>query len=206
MSGSASACTPEPPRALLVLLGGGAGTVNETVSSVRGPWKSAAPVPVLPLQYQGTNMADEWPLRDFIELGALPSAIPCARLHARQLIWEWGLAGLSSSAELLVSELVTNAMRESRSMEPVTPVRLWLLGDRARILILVWDSSPRAPARKDITEDAEGGRGLLLVETISSRWGWYFPHDTDGKVVWAECDDRGPESAPESAPHGLDDN
>jgi anti-sigma regulatory factor (Ser/Thr protein kinase) len=184
MSGSASAYTPEPPRALLVLLGGGAGTVNGTVSTVRDPWKSAAPVPVLPLQYQGTNMAAEWPLRDFIELGALPSAIPCARLHARQLIWEWGLAGLSRSVELLVSELVTNAMQESRSMEPVTPVRLWLLGDRARVLILVWDSSPRAPVRKDISEDAEGGRGLLLVETISSRWGWYFPQDADGKMVW----------------------
>lgn len=206
MSGSASAYTPEPPQALLVLLGGGAGTVNGSVSTVRDPWKSAAPVPVLPLQYQGTNMPDEWPLRDFIELGALPGAVPCARLHARQLIWEWGLAGLSRSAELLVSELVTNAMQESRSMEPVTPVRLWLLGDRARVLILVWDSSPRAPVRKDISEDAESGRGLLLVETISSRWGWYFPQGTAGKVVWAECDDRDQESAPESVAHRLEDN
>lgn len=56
MSGSASAYTPEPPQALLVLLGGGAGTVNGSVSTVRDPWKSAAPVPVLPLQYQGTNV------------------------------------------------------------------------------------------------------------------------------------------------------
>jgi len=38
-------------------------------------------------------MADEWPLRDFIEFGALPGAVPCARLHARLLLAEWGLSG-----------------------------------------------------------------------------------------------------------------
>jgi len=35
-------------------------------------------------------MADEWPLRSYLELGALPSAVPCARLHAKQVLWEWG--------------------------------------------------------------------------------------------------------------------
>jgi hypothetical protein len=33
---------------------------------------------------------------------------------------------------------------------------------------------------------ADGGRGLLLVDTLSARWNWYFPPDMDGKVVWAE--------------------
>jgi anti-sigma regulatory factor (Ser/Thr protein kinase) len=131
-------------------------------------------------------MDSEWPLRDFIELGALPGAVPCARLHARQLLWEWGLTGLSDSTELLVSELVTNAMLASRAMEPVTPVRLWLLTDKTRVKILVWDASPQPPARMDISEDAESGRGLLLVETISHKWDWYFPQDMGGKVVWAE--------------------
>jgi anti-sigma regulatory factor (Ser/Thr protein kinase) len=119
-------------------------------------------------------------------LGALPGAVPCARLHARQLMWEWGLTRLSESAELVVSELLTNAMHASRAMEPITPVRLWLLADKARVLILVWDASPQAPARMSISEDAESGRGLLLVETISDRWDWYFPQDMGGKVVWAE--------------------
>ena len=50
-----------------------------------------------------------WPLRSYLELGALPTAVPCARLHARQLVWEWGLNGLAANTELLVSELVTNA-------------------------------------------------------------------------------------------------
>jgi anti-sigma regulatory factor (Ser/Thr protein kinase) len=131
------------------------------------------------------SMDGVWPLRDFIELGALPGAVPCARLHARQLMWEWGLTRLSESAELLVSELVTNAMYASRAMERITPVRLWLLANKTRVVILVWDASPREPARMNISEDAESGRGLLLVEAISDRWDWYFPQDIGGKVVWA---------------------
>ncbi len=131
-------------------------------------------------------MDSEWPLQDFIELGALPGAVPCARLHARQLMCEWGLTRLSDSIELLVSELVTNAMHASRAMEPITPLRLWLLTDKTRVKILVWDASPQPPARMNISEDAESGRGLLLVETISDKWDWYFPQDTGGKVIWAE--------------------
>ena len=66
-------------------------------------------------------MDSEWPLRDFIELGALPGAVPCGRLHARQLLWEWGLTRLSESTELLVSELMTNAMHASRAMDRKSP-------------------------------------------------------------------------------------
>ena len=53
----------------------------------------------------------QWPLRSYLELGALPTAVPCARLHARHLLWEWGLNGLAADTELLVSELVTNAVK-----------------------------------------------------------------------------------------------
>jgi len=159
--------------------------VHGSVLSVRGPRKSGAPVSVLPRQCQGTVIDDVWPLRDFIELGALPGAVPCARLHARQLMWEWGLTRFSESAELLVSELVTNAVYASRAIERITPVRLWLLADKTRVLILVWDASSQTPTLMSIGEDAESGRGLLLVEVISDRWNWYFPQDTGGKVVWA---------------------
>ena len=43
---------------------------------------------------QGNDLTGRWPLRSFLELGALPSAVPCARLHARQVLWEWRLTGL----------------------------------------------------------------------------------------------------------------
>jgi hypothetical protein len=72
-----------------------------------------------------------WPLQSFLELGPLPSAVPCARLHARQVVWEWGLVRLSEDIELIVSELVTNAVRASEGLMPGVPhVRLWLCSDR----------------------------------------------------------------------------
>jgi len=70
-------------------------------------------------------------------------------------------------------------------MGRITPVRLWLQADNTRILILVWDASPQAPTLRNVGGDAENGRGLLLVETVSDRWGWYFPQETCGKVIWA---------------------
>jgi anti-sigma regulatory factor (Ser/Thr protein kinase) len=126
-----------------------------------------------------------WPLRDFLELGALFSAVRCARLHVRHVLWEWDLARLAESAELLVAELTTNAVKASRAVTQPSPVRLWLVSDRVQILILVWDASPQPPVRANAGSEAEDGRGLMLVEAISARWGWYCRDDSGGKFVWA---------------------
>jgi len=133
---------------------------------------------------QGNDITAGWPLRSFLELGALPSAVPCARLHTRHLLWEWQLADLTDSAELLVSEIVTNAVQITQADGRTAPVRLWLLADQARLLILVWDANPLPPVRVSTSADTENGRGLLLVETLSARWD-HFPHHSGGKVVWA---------------------
>ncbi len=106
-------------------------------------------------------MADKWPLRDSFELGALPSAVPCARLHARQMLWEWGLYTLAENTELIVAELTTNPVAAARSLEPISPVRLWLLADSTRVLFLIWDASPQPPVRKDTDLYAETGRDLI---------------------------------------------
>jgi hypothetical protein len=66
-------------------------------------------------------------------------------------------------------------------------VRLWLLADPTRLLILVWDASPLPPVRMNTSGDAENGRGLLLVETLSTRWG-FFACQHGGKVTWAVLD------------------
>jgi anti-sigma regulatory factor (Ser/Thr protein kinase) len=145
---------------------------------------AAALAPPAP-PHPGQGIAGEWPLRSFLELGALPGAVPCARLHARQVVWEWGLAGLGDDVEILVSELLTNAVAASRSLDQALPVRVWLLSDKARVLVVVWDASPRLPTRVEADEDAESGRGLLLVEAISSQWGWYPTQETGGKATWA---------------------
>jgi anti-sigma regulatory factor (Ser/Thr protein kinase) len=130
-------------------------------------------------------MNDRWPLQDFLELGALVSAVPCARLHARQVLWEWGIGNLGDSAELLVTELITNAVTASRETGRDSAVRLWLLSDSAQILILVWDASPRPPVLTDASDEAEHGRGLMLVDAVSEQWGWYSREASDGKFVWA---------------------
>jgi two-component sensor histidine kinase len=64
-------------------------------------------------------------------------------------------------------------------------VRLWLASDRAQVLIIVWDASPQPPVRVDASDNAENGRGLMLVEAISEQWGWCCRDDTEGKFVWA---------------------
>jgi anti-sigma regulatory factor (Ser/Thr protein kinase) len=148
---------------------------------------SGAAVRIPPLKDpRGNDVTGPWPLRSFLELGALPSAVPCARLHTRRLLWEWGLhTALGDSAELLVSEIVTNAIQVAQADIENALVRLWLLADRARLLILVWDASPLPPVHVRSSGDAENGRGLLLVESISAQWGWQFLPDKGGKVVWA---------------------
>lgn len=139
---------------------------------------------VPPLRGEATAMAAGWPLRDYLELGALPSAVPCARLHARLLVHEWGHASLADNVEILVSELVTNAVHASRALGQASPVRLWLLADSARVLVIVWDASPHLPVCADVSAEAESGRGLVLVEAISDQWGT-IATPAGGKTVWA---------------------
>jgi anti-sigma regulatory factor (Ser/Thr protein kinase) len=135
----------------------------------------------------------DWPLRDGTELDAVPAAVPCARRHTRLLLAEWGLAGLSEQAELVVSELVTNAIAASRSVASAAPVRLWLLTDGTRVGIVVWDASPQLPVvadpdeRADPDELAESGRGLLLVHGLVRYWNAYTTPQAGGKVVRAIC-------------------
>lgn len=136
----------------------------------------------------GTGVVENWPLRDVLALGALPGAVPSARLHARSVLWEWGLIPpLTDAVEQVVSELVTNSVTAARAMPQVQPVRLWLLSDTRTVLVLVWDASPQPPALTDAGDYAESGRGLFLVVAFSERWGTYSTPQIGGKVVWALC-------------------
>jgi hypothetical protein len=61
-------------------------------------------------------------------------------------------------------------------------VRLWLALDQASVTIHVWDASSEMPVRRDARPDTEGGRGLLVVDALSTDWGAY--RRDNGKVVW----------------------
>jgi anti-sigma regulatory factor (Ser/Thr protein kinase) len=125
------------------------------------------------------------PFRSSLELGALPGAVPCARLHTRQVTWEWGLTALADDAELIVSELVTNALEACPPKDAVAALRLSLSSDGSRLLIEVLDGSSHPPERTGAGRDGECGRGLLIVETISTQWGWRPLEGQRGKSVWA---------------------
>lgn len=139
--------------------------------------------------------AARWPVRSRLELGAYPSAVPCARGHARLVVAEWGLPERASAVELVVSELVTNGLRASAGLSGsrfegkwtpgMPPVRLWLGSDFRDVLVQVWDGNDRMPERAAIDLDSESGRGLWLVEATSRAWGAYVPDGASGKVVWA---------------------
>jgi anti-sigma regulatory factor (Ser/Thr protein kinase) len=128
---------------------------------------------------------DEWPLCSYLELEALPGAVPYARQHARQVLQEWGLSAFSEDAGLLVSELVTNAIQASPPVQRTPAVRLWLSSNRSRLLIQVQDTNPHPPARTSAGNDDETGRGLRIVDAISTKWGWHAKEDHSGKTVWA---------------------
>jgi len=126
-----------------------------------------------------------------LEFAPLPTAIACARLHAVAVLYEWRLRDLADDAEMIVSELMTNAQRASVGLDGPPPIALRLLADMERLIIEAWDYSPHGvtPAAPD--QDAEFGRGLLIVEALSTRWGqWRTGYRR--KAVWAELEIPGP--------------
>ncbi|MEW2085473.1 SpoIIE family protein phosphatase [Streptomyces sp. NPDC005283] len=101
-----------------------------------------------------------------------------ARRLARRALTRWGLEELSDSVELLVSEVVTNAVRYAER-----PVTLRLL--RTDVLRCeVGDDSPQLPRQRRARDTDEGGRGLFLVNRLARRWG--ATRLSTGKVVWFE--------------------
>ncbi|MCX5419046.1 SpoIIE family protein phosphatase [Streptomyces sp. NBC_00078] len=107
-----------------------------------------------------------------------PSAVADIRALATRQVEAWGLAELAMTTELVVSELVTNAIRYA---EP--PLRLRLIRG-ARLTCEVSDASGTAPRLRHARSMDEGGRGLFLVAQLTDRWG--ARHTTGGKIIWAE--------------------
>jgi anti-sigma regulatory factor (Ser/Thr protein kinase) len=121
----------------------------------------------------------------YLELAPLPSAIPCARLHAVHVLHEWGLRDRTDDAVLIVSELMTNAADASVVLPERPPIALRLLASETSLVIEVWDHSPLGLESREADPDAECGRGLTVVAALSDRWGSERTARSR-KVVWAE--------------------
>ncbi|WP_327181737.1 SpoIIE family protein phosphatase [Streptomyces sp. NBC_01334] len=107
-----------------------------------------------------------------------PAAVADIRARATRQVEAWGLGELAMTSELIVSELVTNAVRYA-----TPPIRLRLILD-ARLTCEVSDASSTAPRLRHARITDEGGRGLFLVAQLAHRWGARYT--ADGKIIWAE--------------------
>ncbi|MEU3774601.1 SpoIIE family protein phosphatase [Streptomyces sp. NPDC032472] len=113
------------------------------------------------------------------DLSADPALVCDVRAAATRRLAEWGLEELAFAAELMLSELVTNAVRYGTE-----PIQVRLIRDRT-LICEVSDGSSTAPHLRRAASTDEGGRGLFLVAQLSQAWGTrYTPQ---GKVIWAEC-------------------
>ncbi|MFT2019154.1 SpoIIE family protein phosphatase [Streptomyces sp. 796.1] len=116
-----------------------------------------------------------------------PRSVGRARELACQQLREWGLEPLVDTAELLVSELVTNALRYGEMGVPPAKqggeIRVRLLLDRS-LVCEVWDGGLVQPRRRRARDTDEGGRGLQLVGLLSAAWG--SRRTPRGKTVWFE--------------------
>ncbi|MFG2604608.1 SpoIIE family protein phosphatase [Streptomyces sp. NPDC048514] len=113
------------------------------------------------------------------ELANEPTVVSIARHYATEQLSAWGLDEAAFPTELMVSELVTNAIRYGRP-----PIRLRLIHQGKTLISEVYDSSGTTPHMRRARTFDEGGRGLLLVAQLAERWG--TRHDRVGKTVWAE--------------------
>jgi anti-sigma regulatory factor (Ser/Thr protein kinase) len=120
-------------------------------------------------------------------LDETPMCVKFARDHTAGVMAAWRLSGHIPNATLVVSELVTNALRHALpavASATRTPVLLRLVRRRRAVMCLVADPSDQPPVLTDADFAAETGRGLQLVAAHSRCWHWTRRHQ-QGKWVWA---------------------
>ncbi|GIG64881.1 ATP-binding protein [Phytomonospora endophytica] len=119
---------------------------------------------------------------------AHPTAVGCSRTFARYAAGRcWGREHLLDDLEVLVSELVTNAVKATAASRApgLSKVAVRFLLLPSSLVTQVWDPVPAQPVVQPLDPAADGGRGLHIVDALASRWG-AFPATGGGKVVWCE--------------------
>lgn len=154
-----------------------AGPLEETCDRVLRAVLPARPADDIVLMLARTSALDTAKVRTW-ELPRDPAAVARARKSASEQVTAWGLGDAAFATELIVSELVTNAVRYGED-----PVVLRLIRDSA-LICEVSDGSSTAPHLRRARVFDEGGRGLLLVAQMAERWG--SRQTATGKTIWAE--------------------
>lgn len=108
-----------------------------------------------------------------------PACVAGARSLATAALADWGAESLESDAHLVISELATNALRHAGGA-----VRLHLAYRTPHLICAVSDSCRTVPVMTEPDYLAESGRGLHLIDALSTAWGWLLLPQ-GGKIVWA---------------------
>jgi anti-sigma regulatory factor (Ser/Thr protein kinase) len=125
-------------------------------------------------------------LSSALELAPLDTAIGCFRLHAVAVLNEWRFPrDLIADAEMLVSEMMTNAADASACLPDRPHVTLRLIATAKSLVIEAWDQSPLDLEPREVDPDDECGRGLTVIAALSTRWGCERT-SCQRKRVWAE--------------------
>ncbi|MFD4693768.1 ATP-binding protein [Streptomyces sp. NPDC058463] len=121
-------------------------------------------------------------------LAADAESLQRARLFVRDALEQWGLRSVADEVALVAGELVSNAVCHAlpTSGEPAARSTAWLGLARqdSTLVCAVNDPSPDVPVLRDADESLERGRGLRIINALSSSWGWSRPTSA-GKTVWA---------------------
>lgn len=176
----------------------------------------AAPLVTLSEQQEGPNLPTELASAvlagaivegrfAFRTLGAEMASPGLARDFVKQTLDAWALRAMADDASVIVSELVTNALRHGvpgcpddqggqpgPRESPLPPIELMLLWPAGPLYCVVTDPSASPPVLSEPDLDAEVGRGLCVVRALASEWGWGMLNPRR-KAVWASLlPGRGP--------------
>ena len=125
-----------------------------------------------------------WPRQDVLEFGPMPGAVPCARLHARLVLAEWGLARLAEPAEIIVSCSGTASSTAARAL-PVRPSWWqWLPGTASCGWRSLTGVVPECRSCALLLGRRKAAGGFSLCVRLSARWGWH--RDSGQTVTWFE--------------------
>ncbi|MET7882682.1 SpoIIE family protein phosphatase [Streptomyces avermitilis] len=161
----------------LALEGAGERTPEETCQAVIEALKPTHPSDDIALLVARTRLFPPSRVAEW-DVPPDPAVVPSVRARCREKLREWGLEESEFTTELILSELVTNAIRYG-----APPVTVRLLYGRC-LICEVSDASSTSPRLRRAATTDEGGRGLFLVAQFAQRWGTrYTPR---GKVIWAE--------------------